>query len=456
MSNVVISSHWTDGDIIPFIRIGEMLKKRGHKVTILTHCYYENMAKDAGLEFTAWDTPKQYQNLIRDMSKFNDNVAKSDDLFAFREKYESLDIRLSEFEKIKQFCKEKDTIILAKNRSSIAALMASEKFKCPIILFFMNPIEMESMLTFHHIYREMLKDESNELRKHAELPPISSWLAWQSSPKIQIALWPNWFSSETSEWPTKIETIGFPLKYNKNHSNNKIPVDIMQILKEDSTPILITGGTSKQLRSDFYKQAIKACEIIGKKTILVTRYEEFLPTVLPSNITWFKHIPLDDILPYMGAVIHHGGIGTVSGAIYASTPQLALACYVDRPFNARRVKNLGLGEYLPPSRWNPIEIAESLNKILEPDYKNKCLNFFNELPDDDALQEACKITESIVGKKEYAITYEQIIHSTRQSSCNSTLLKTDKVEPNNKKISLPQSLSPELREIILKNKLKIK
>ncbi len=445
MSNIVISSHWTDGDIIPFIRIGQMLKKRGHAVRIFTHCFYEKMACEAGLEFTAWDTPQQYISLIDDMSSYNENNAETEAIFEFRKKYENINIRLEEFNKIRQFCKKKDTVILAKNRSSIAAFMASELFECPLISFFMNPYEMESMLSFNHLYGNLLKDEANELRSYVGLPPIRSWLEWQSSPLIQLALWPSWFSGKTSEWPAHVKIIGFPLN-SKQHSKESIPDSIIRILQDESSPILITGGTSKQLRPDFYKKAIEACKIVGNKTILVTRYKEFLPEVLPTNITWFQYVPLDDILPYMGAVIHHGGIGTVSGAINAATPQLALAYYVDRPLNARRVKNLGIGEYLPPLSWKPELIADKLKKILAPDYKDKCVDFTKEVPIENALQEVCKITESLAGKSEFAIKYKKNFSDTFLSNDGNLVQEINTP-------CLPQKMSNELKEILLRRKL---
>jgi len=404
MSNIVISTHWTDGDVIPFIRIGKALKERGHRVTLLTHCCYEQEALKAGLEFTAWDTPEQYSSLVRDMGNHSGSATELDKIQDFRDKYESLDVRLNEFEKISRHCRQKDTVILAKNRSSIAALMASEKFQCPIVLFFMNPSEMGSILAFHELFKDRLREEANEMRKHVGLPPVNSWLEWQLSPKIQLALWPEWFSPEAEEWPVKVKTVGFPVQSQKSKTAYNIPKDIEEILREDPAPILITGGTSRQIRPDFYPKAIEACGILGKKTILVTRYKELLPETLPSNVIWFRHVPLDDILPYMGAVIHHGGIGTVSGAVYAALPQLALAYYVDRPLNARRIKKLGLGEYLPPSQWEPVLIAGVLEKLLEEPYKKKCVDFLRKIPDDNAIDTVCGIAETISGNSEYAVS----------------------------------------------------
>lgn len=441
MGNIVITTHWTDGDVLPFIRMGKILRQRGHNVTLITHCFYEKMAREAGIDFAPWDTPEQYERMIYDMGHYNDTVAGADEIHAFREKYESTDVRLKEFEIVRKFCQKEDTILLAKNRSSVAALMASEIYQCPIILFFMNPYEMGSMVNFQSLYSERLKCEANELRERVGLPPIDSWLSWQSSPRLQLALWPQWFSSDISEWPGNIEPIGFPLDRKQGGYKVQGCEAVYQLLRDHPEPIIITGGTSKQIRKDFYIRAIEACGLLGRKTIVVTRYKELLPTKLPSNITWFEHLPLDAILPYTGAVIHHGGIGTTSGAIYAAVPQLALAYHVDRPLNASKVKSLGIGEYLPPSHWEQDTIVEALKRILEPEFKNRCVNFLKEIAPDDALAEISTRVEGCVGNKAYAITYESIVE--KRSSESITRRQSMNVSSGR------QQLSPALRAFLL-------
>lgn len=450
MSNIIITTHWSDGDIIPFIRIGERLKKRGHKVAILTHCYYEKQALEAGLEFTPWDTREQYEAMIRDMGSYTDAIAGLDEIHAFRNKYESLSVRLREFEKIQQYCTQKDTVILAKNRSSVAALMAAEKYRYPIALGFICSYEIGSMINFNSLHKEQLREEANQMRSSVGLPPIDSWLAWQSSPKVQIGLWPEWFTTEMREWPHPIKTVGFPLDMSKFEAVGMIPEEISEILKEEPAPILITGGTSKQIRPDFYSSAIEACRILGRKTILVTRYKEFVPENLPANIRWFTYVPLDTILPYVGAVIHHGGIGTIGGSVYAATPQMVLAYHVDRPLNGSKIKSVGVGSYLPPSRWDPRLIAEELKKLLKPEFKEKCVAFAKKLPENDALEEACKIVENIAGKEEYTITHEEILGNTHYFSTGPATVEKDEQK------SKLQSLSPEVREFILKKRLQAK
>jgi UDP:flavonoid glycosyltransferase YjiC (YdhE family) len=67
---------------------------------------------------------------------------------------------------------------------------------------------------------------------------------------------------------------------------------------------------------------------------------------LPNGVRHFDYVPLSKVLPRSTALIHHGGIGTMSQAIAAGIPQLIIPTSHDQPDNAVRVRRLGIGEFL--------------------------------------------------------------------------------------------------------------
>ncbi|MBO4390478.1 MAG: glycosyltransferase, partial [Lachnospiraceae bacterium] len=215
MGNVVIVTHWLDGDVIPFIRIGKELKRRGHPVTLITHCYFEEMAKKAGLRFRSWDTPEEYAELVDEMQGNKTDSSKeksySYEASSFRQKYESIETRLKEYRIINECC-DSGTVILCKNRSSVAAYMVAEKNHLPLATVMMNPTEIPSMLLYEQLEGDHDLPRLNELRKDVELDAVDSWLQWESSAKMTLALWPEWYDGAGEGWPAKIETVGFPFE----------------------------------------------------------------------------------------------------------------------------------------------------------------------------------------------------------------------------------------------------
>ena len=60
MANILFLTHWTDGDVLPFFKIGRLLKTYGHEITIFTHCVFEDTAKKYGFHFVPIDSQAEY------------------------------------------------------------------------------------------------------------------------------------------------------------------------------------------------------------------------------------------------------------------------------------------------------------------------------------------------------------------------------------------------------------
>jgi UDP:flavonoid glycosyltransferase YjiC (YdhE family) len=64
---------------------------------------------------------------------------------------------------------------------------------------------------------------------------------------------------------------------------------------------------------------------------------------LPSNVRVADRVPLNDVLPYAAAFIHHAGAGSVLGGLAAGVPQLATPGAGDRRHNAELLAKRGAG-----------------------------------------------------------------------------------------------------------------
>lgn len=64
---------------------------------------------------------------------------------------------------------------------------------------------------------------------------------------------------------------------------------------------------------------------------------------LPGNVRTVGRVPLDRVLPYATAVVHHGGAGNVLGALAAGVPQMVVSGAGDRRHNATLVARRDAG-----------------------------------------------------------------------------------------------------------------
>jgi UDP:flavonoid glycosyltransferase YjiC (YdhE family) len=77
--------------------------------------------------------------------------------------------------------------------------------------------------------------------------------------------------------------------------------------------------------------------------VLVRPPEKLRRDRLPPNVRVVGRVPLDRVLPHATAVVHHGGAGTVLGALAAGVPQLVCPGPGDRRHNATLVARRGAG-----------------------------------------------------------------------------------------------------------------
>jgi UDP:flavonoid glycosyltransferase YjiC (YdhE family) len=94
-----------------------------------------------------------------------------------------------------------------------------------------------------------------------------------------------------------------------------------------------------------YRAAIDALAALPVR-VLVTIGRDRDPAELgpvAPNVHVARWIPQADVLPHAAAMVHHGGSGTVTGALAAGVPSVIVPFFADQTHNARRVTDLGAG-----------------------------------------------------------------------------------------------------------------
>jgi UDP:flavonoid glycosyltransferase YjiC (YdhE family) len=78
-----------------------------------------------------------------------------------------------------------------------------------------------------------------------------------------------------------------------------------------------------------------------------------------------RFVPQADLLARAGAVISHGGAGTVLGAASHGRPQIVVPLFADQWENGVAVENAGCGIVLGPDRRRVEDVDRSLRTILD-------------------------------------------------------------------------------------------
>jgi len=203
----------------------------------------------------------------------------------------------------------------------------------------------------------------NAWRADLGLPPIHRpFASWILSPQLALGLFPDWFAPPPPDWPAQLVLSGFPL-FDDAARDAARPLDAF--LDAGDPPVVITPGTANRQAGAFFEATIRGARSLGYRVLVVTDYPEQVPHELRREIHVSSYAPFSRLFPRCAAVIHHGGIGTVSQALAAGVPQLVIPLAFDQFDNAARVARLGSGAVFGPHRATSRRLAETLYGLLE-------------------------------------------------------------------------------------------
>src|SRR5262249_33907241 len=144
------------------------------------------------------------------------------------------------------------------------------------------------------------------------------------------------------DWPANVKTVGFPLWDTPGTAT--LPDDIVEFLSAGAPPIAFSPGSANKEAHQFFAAAVDACRRLGRRGILLTKYDHQLPKQLPESVRHVGFVPMSQLLPRTAALVHHGGIGSCAQGLAAGVPQIVRPMSYDQFDNSRRLVRLGVAQ----------------------------------------------------------------------------------------------------------------
>jgi rhamnosyltransferase subunit B len=387
MANIILTTMGTGGDVFPFITIGAALKARKHNVTLLTHSYFSEEAQKAGLNFAALDTPEESTQMMQEGPLLNTPRG----LLSFLDRH-ILPKVLIECELIRERYSAGNTILVTRSGPGFAARIASELLRAPLVALFMAPAHILGWKIFEQLMSSMIGPRLNDLRQQVGLQAVKQWEPWLRY-QTSIGLWPDWFCQSSTDWPSYIRLVGFVLSDDPHKGT--IDDHHRRALTDGKPTVMLTAGTGFFGGQDFFHITAEACRLAGFRALLVSRHKEIVPPRLQEDCLYFPSVPsLGGLMPYVSAVCHHGGMGTLGQAVAAGIPQLIMAAGGDRPDNGGRLKKLGVAEFIGPKQRTPEVVADALRRLIgSGDVKQRCQYLAARFRESSPLETTCEVIE---------------------------------------------------------------
>ena len=402
------------GDVFPFVAIGREMMRRGHEVYLFANAHFEPLVQDAGLLFVEAGDAKAYDAFTRHLDMWEPRKG-------FKNILKMVATSLPDgYQNLLTHVLPDQTLIIGSSLA-IASRVLQEKHLLPGVKIHLAPSIFRSNirppelpgLVMPNWYPESVKrliwwlgdrfvidpvlsGPVNRFRSELGLPPVSRFFhTWIHSPDLTIGLFPDWFGDPPPDWPPQVRCTGFPLL--DNVGDHDLPDEVQTFLEAGDPPIIFTSGTAMRHDHDFFAASVAACRRIDVRGLLLTRYPEQIPNVLPGGVRHFSYVPLSNLLPRTAALVHHGGIGTSSQALRAGIPHLVRPLAYDQFDNARHLKRLGVALTVDRKLYKTHRVAEKLDRLIkEPTYGARCREVAGRFDGVDAVGESCDLIGGVV------------------------------------------------------------
>ena len=422
--NILMITVGSSGDVHPFVGMGRELRRRGHRVTLITSGYFAPLAEKAGLEFADFSPPGWDFRTLLDNAQVWGKFSGPRTVFrlavtpAIRTGYEAIAARHQPGE----------TVVVASSLA-LAGRLARDKLGVPLATVHLSPSifrtdfegpnlpalfmgpsvpawlkRLQFWLADTLIMDRLVCPTLNSIRQELGLSPVSRVMhEWWNSPDRVLGLFPDWFGRPQPDWPPQTRLVGFPL-YDEGDLAEP-PADVVRFLEAGTPPIAFTPGSANVHGQEFFTAAVEACTRLGRRGMLLTKFPEQLPPSLPEHVRHFDFVPFSWLLPRVAAVVHHGGVGSTAQGFAAGVPQLLMPMSFDQFDNADRVKRLGAGEFVSVRKFTGPNVAAALQRLLDnPSIRKTCQSLAEKFTGYDPLCVTCDEIEALGDKAAATVT----------------------------------------------------
>jgi MGT family glycosyltransferase len=207
---------------------------------------------------------------------------------------------------------------------------------------------------------------ANAVRAQYRLPPLSISVT-QYTGRMPLYLMPSLpeFDYQRQDLPPSVRYIG-PCIWNSPRDEPAPPW--LRQLSRERPWVHVSEGTVQSQSPFLLRAAAQGLANLPIEIILTTggnrEPSELDLGVLAPNIHTARWLPHCDLLPYTNVLVTTGGAGTVMTALHAGVPLVVVPTEWDKPENAQRVVDAGVGVRLSPRRCTPARLRAAVEQVL--------------------------------------------------------------------------------------------
>ncbi|OJU81199.1 MAG: hypothetical protein BGO10_09660 [Chlamydia sp. 32-24] len=399
----------TYGDVVPYVALGAKLRQEGHEVIIGAHEHAKELCQKFSLAYypiggdLAKHTSKEEAKSLFEAKGLKKITAFFNVMRLLRK---VLDIHLKD-------CRQAtiDADVLIYHPAAFAGPHLAEFLKIPAIKMSLQPEILTSQhpsclismpkylgkignLIGHFIsqqfFWQIFRKKINQWRKsELNLSKTPFWRPTKYSNIKELVTFSPSLIKRPTDWHSSTGMVSFcRLKEGGRWTPSK---QLIQFLEEAEKPLYLGfGSLTEAFPSEIVNTIIEVFKEKKIKAIIPKNLPGLENILLPEHILAVDYIPHDWLFPKVSAVIHHGGVGTLSAGLYAGKATWVMPCIVDQFFFGQKTFEWGIGpKPLPKVQFTKKRFEDGLKDLLRnTSYTKNALKLQKRLDQEDGTQEA--------------------------------------------------------------------
>ncbi len=418
MAVFILTSSGTLGDHFPLLALGRSLVERGHQVRYAGPLYLRQEVEECGMEFRR-ARPEIDPGLVRNRPENYDHwreewggLPTASKKKRTADLYDGLEIE-NRLEDLLEASRGADMLVCSILQP--VGRMVSELLGLPWVTVCVVPwlfptegssaaqgIALRDALAREKEAPRRFYERMDHLRDRLGLDPIpagSEPLHFQG-PRILLASSPL-FGEPPVRGDRELVQTGFWFHARPRWSGWQPPGELVRLLELKPRP-LVLAFSSQPLRDPeaILDVHLDAARSLGRVLVAQSGWAgldspRFQDACRRGEAISLPEGPQDWIFSQAGAVINHGGIGTIARALRAGAPLLVEPHGNDQFYNARQVVALGAGAAVHPHRLTTEGLARILQgKILTESTWAKARELSSSIEPTNALEKSCRQLEA--------------------------------------------------------------
>ena len=333
------------GHVVPTIGLVQELIKLGCKVTYLMPYDWEEKVKESGARFYGYNNHRQLSEQIKNAYAAAETIVEQFD-FVIYEQFFFLGKHLAE-----------------KYNKPVARIFTAPVTNEKLMKAFITSKGPLSIFKYKWIAKAFTKDIAKGISMKTD-----NWLdeIIYNPPKLNLVYTLREYQPYEDEFEEEQYKFLGPSIYERKAE----PFDFVKGIKP---VVYISLGTVLKGKTSFFQNCIEAFRDIDIDVIISVgkKFDSRKLKNIPNNIHVYNFVPQLQVLKIADVFVTHGGMNSISEALFCGVSMVVIPFVSDQPVNARCIEKLGVGKRLEYADVNKDTLKDYVLSVLS-DNDMKC------------------------------------------------------------------------------------